>query len=507
MKSVHIAYNPVAAVILNPEREVEDLIQQLLSYMVAGAEQTDAFQNHSWDGRSSFYEMRKHRFPAGFVPIVVKMLKSDGYQVALRKDPLPMPLGPERPIFDEYAYNDERYVYQAVTSDLLVKHGRMVAQIATGGGKSRIAQIATARIGRPTLFLTTRQVLMYQMKGHYENMLAGLTYLDQRHTVGVLGDSTWDPRKWINVGMVQTLNARLKPPSPFDPKDKQEAQLKRIEDTKRILERFEFVILEEAHEAGGEGYYEILRRCRNAHYRLGLTATPFMKEDEESNMMLMGACGPIGIRVSEQELIEKGILAKPIFKYITPDKASKFLLRTTPWQAAYRLGVVESVPRNTHVLRESFRAVKKGLSVLILVQRKKHGQVLQKALKSNDIKARFIYGETDMKIRSAALKALETGELQVLIGTNILDVGVDVPALGMVILAGGGKAEVQLRQRIGRGLRAKKVGPNVCYIVDFEDRWNKHLHKHSIQRRKIVEDTPGFVENILPNGEDFNFGP
>lgn len=505
MKSVHIVHNPVAAVLVNPERVVEGEIQQLLSYMVAGAENTDAFQTQAWDGRSSFYEMRKHRFPTGFVPIVVKFLKNKGYQVSIRKDPLPEPLGPDRPIFDDYGYEDERYDYQPETADRLVKHGRMVAQIATGGGKSRVAQICTARIARPTLFLTTRKVLMYQMKGHYENMLKRLPD-GKKHNVGVLGDGEWSPRKWICVGMVQTLNARLKPPNPFDPKEKQETQLKRIEDTKRILERFEFVILEEAHEAGGEGYYEILRRCRNAHYRLGLTATPFMKEDEEANMMLMGACGPIGIKVSELELIEKGILARPIFKYIVPDKASKFLMRTTKWQAAYRLGIVESVPRNTHILRESFRAAKKGLSVLILVQRKKHGEILQKALKSNKIRTRFIFGETDAKTRQKALAALETGKLQVLLGTNILDVGVDVPALGMVILAGGGKAEVQLRQRIGRGLRAKKTGRNVCYILDFEDRWNKHLHMHSIQRRRIVEETPGFAENILPDGEDFDIG-
>ncbi|MBH8434009.1 hypothetical protein I8Q59_09430, partial [Acinetobacter baumannii] len=44
---------------------------------------------------------------------------------------------------------------------------------------------------------------------------------------------------------------------------------------------------------------------------------------------------------------------------------------------------------------------------------------------------------------------------------DLLDGGVDVPAVGLIILAGGGKAEVALRQRIGRGLRAKKFGPNV----------------------------------------------
>jgi superfamily II DNA or RNA helicase len=36
--------------------------------------------------------------------------------------------------------------------------------------------------------------------------------------------------------------------------------------------KIEFVILEEAHKASGEGFYEIMRHCVNAHYRLALMA-------------------------------------------------------------------------------------------------------------------------------------------------------------------------------------------------------------------------------------------
>ncbi len=32
--------------------------------------------------------------------------------------------------------------------------------------------------------------------------------------------------------------------------------------TIKLLELFEFVILEEAHEAGGNSYYEIMRHCK-----------------------------------------------------------------------------------------------------------------------------------------------------------------------------------------------------------------------------------------------------
>ena len=62
-----------------------------------------------------------------------------------------------------------------------------------------------------------------------------------------------------------------------------------------------------------------------------------------------------------------------------------------------------------------------------------------------------------------------------------------------------------LRQRVGRGLRAKKSGPNVAFIVDFEDIYNDHLKVHFQQRHAIIAGTPGFAENIIPTGTEFNF--
>lgn len=490
----------MAAKITDPTHQVDLHIQHILSYSVAGADMMDSYKSGHWDGRSSFYEMRKHRFPAGFVPAVIKGLRQVGYKVNSRRSKLPAPLGPERPIFDDYRYTDRRYDFQPDTVDRLIRHGSMIAQIATGGGKSRIAQIATARIKRPTLFLTTRKVLMYQMRDHYVDMLKGMG--EKSHNVGVMGDGDWNPQGWINVAMTQTLISRLKPASVLATQDKQDAQDKRIRETIKLLQRFELVILEEAHEASANGYYDVMKRCKNAHYRLALTATPFMKEDEEDNMNLMACAGAIGIRVSEKQLIDCGILAKPIFKFLVPEKP-KFLLRGTSWQAAYRLGIVESVSRNALILQYAIKATKYSLPTLVLVQQQKHGKLLESAFRKNGIRCKFIFGPSKTHERDLALKDLKSGVIQVLVGSNILDVGVDCPALGMVINAAGGKAEVNLRQRIGRGLRAKKVGPNVCFYLDFSDISNKHLGNHSAMRRGIIQATPGFDENILLDSQDF----
>lgn len=560
METVTIARNAVVAKLKDPSRDVKLRVQQILSYMVAGAENTARFKSSAWDGRSSFFDFRQCTFPAGFVPLVVAKLQREGYKINLVRKPLPAPLGVAGAKVDSFP-DDPRYSYQPEIVEKVVKHGAMIAQVATGGGKSRIAKLLYARIRRPTLFLTTRSLLMYQMKDSFEkDMGVECSVLGdgQFGSVNAAGQMTIKP---MCVGMVQTLTARLTVktlPQQFeeiydsliaaeekevaafkrkhkalDPKKlanaveelvkrqksarataeqiKKEA-LKRIavqqalhDQTVALLSKFECVIMEEAHEASGNSYYDIMRHCVNAHYRLALTATPFMKEDEEANMRLMACCGPVGYRVTEKQLIDAGILAKPFFKYVTIKNRPPKLYRHTGWQAAYRLGVVECKERNELVVAEAVKAHRYGLSVMALVQHTAHGDLLKHMLTLAGLRVRFISGECDHATRKAALKELADKKIDVLIGTTILDVGVDVPATGMIILTGAGKAEVALRQRIGRGLRAKKSGPNVAFIVDFEDIFNDHLKVHYQQRHAIVAGTPGFAENIIPPGTDFDY--
>lgn len=506
-ETVTIAHNAVIAKMIEPSREAKLEVQRLLSYMVAGAENSELFKTHRWDGRSSFLDFRQCTFPAGFVHYVTAGLKRAGFQVNTMRKPRPDPLGPVKPVIDTFG-DDPRYDYQMEVVNRLVKHGSFIAQVATGGGKSRIARLCYARINRPTLFLTTRSILMYQMKEAFEGLGVSVSVLGDGQFGHTIIDEHGNERQAIKkmcVGMVQTLISKLAEPDPSDPIEKQRKQAAERAKVINLLSKFEFVIGEEAHEAGGNSYYDILKHCKNAHYRLALTATPFMKDDEEANMRLHAAFGPIGIRVTEEMLIQRGILAKPYFKYIQARNRPPKLFKTTAWQSAYRIGITENDERNTDIVKEATNGVRHGLPVMILVQQKAHGALLREALTSQGIRSSFIFGENDQKERQAALNALRDGSTQVLIGSTILDVGVDVPAVGMVILAGGGKAEVALRQRVGRGLRAKKSGPNVCFIVDFTDDFNNHLKKHAMQRREIISNTKGFGENILPAGADFDY--
>lgn len=391
---------------------------------------------------------------------------------------------------------------------------------------TKIAKLIMARYNRMTLFLTTRGILMYQMQDNLKG------FEEAFPDTSIIGDGQMAFNRHINLGMVQTLVQALEEPDlnrefralvkSLHGSKKKEAQItttsreelmaqaqqvfdhktKRRDTIIRFLSMVEVVIGEEAHEAGGTSYYEILRHCKNATIRVALTATPFMRSSAEDNMRLMAAFGPVLIDIPEKLLIDRGILAKPYFVYRSAE-APKNLHRTSPYERAIQLGYVENESMMRILTADALQAKAHGLPTLTLVLRKAHGEAIKHVYEQNGLRTVFLKGENDQIERRRQLQMLVRGEIDVVIGTTILDVGVDVPAIGLVQLAGGGKAEVALRQRIGRGLRAKKNGPNIAFIADYSCNANSTLWEHARQRENIVRMTPGFAEGILSEGEDF----
>jgi superfamily II DNA or RNA helicase len=516
LANIKIARNAVAAKLIDPPPNVANFVTSLLSYEV----ESGGFG--SFSGKSSFFNAATGTFPAGFLNVVQAELTKLEHTVHIIQKPHAEPLGPENPIVDEFGNDDPRYDFQIKALRQVEKHGAGIIRVATGGGKSKIAKLIMARYRRMTLFLTTRGILLYQMKDQLD---------DIGFNSGVIGDSQMKVVRGINLGMVQTLVQALEEPSLdvehravvksiHTAKDKDEnmpyeeiAKIAQERFDKKVRKRnaiikflsmVEVVIGEEAHEVGGTSYYEILRHCKNATIRVALTATPFMRSSAADNMRLMAAFGPVLIDVSEDLLISRGILAKPYFKFADVEPHEK-LRKSSPYERALKFGFTENPNMHAEIVKDCRMAATYKLPTLLLVARKNHGELLRKVLKTNGLRFEFLRGEDDMKNRKAQIQKLVSGELDGIIGTTILDVGVDVPAVGLVGLCGGGKAEVALRQRIGRGLRAKKKGPNIAFIADYSCNLNTYLREHQGQRKRIVQRTPGFAEGILPDGQDFDW--
>ncbi|MCU6236784.1 DEAD/DEAH box helicase [Morganella morganii] len=537
-----LVYNAVNTIVSkNADESVLSAVQDALSYEIDGAE----FRTPGWNGKSTMFNWATRSFPSGFVQVVKNRLEKDGHRVLLRRVPIAEPLGQPNPKINDFPPNPD-YIYQDETVERMVKIGGMIAQIATGGGKSNIACKAAARIGKLTLFITTRSVLMHQMRDNFQQSLDYRAENGEPHLkdekVGIIGDGYFHFSRYINVATIQTLASFLDefprfveklPPKkptkkPHPSKEEQRAEWEKKREfhyrrqaaIKTLLKETILLILEEAHESSGNAFYDICRMCPKADYRLGLTATPFMKDSAEANMRLMAVTGSIGIKVTEKYLIDRGILAKPYFMYIrtdyTPDDyhikldlkekvGNSRLGRNSPYSRASQLGITYNLARNSMIVHTAIKMVKHNLSVMMLVRLKRHGQILKEMLETQGIRTEFIFGESNQKERMEQLNKLRHREIDVLIGSTILDVGVDVPGVGGVILAGGGKAEVAIRQRVGRGLRRKTGQANICFVADFMDHHANCLLQHSFERRNIIRETDGFVQGILPDGAEFPF--
>jgi ATP-dependent DNA helicase RecG len=89
-------------------------------------------------------------------------------------------------------------------------------------------------------------------------------------------------------------------------------------------------------------------------------------------------------------------------------------------------------------------------------------QLVEGAL--NGLRIGILHGKLPAEEKDTVMRAFERGELDVLVATTVIEVGVDVPnATGMVILDADrfGLSQLhQLRGRVGRG-----AAPGVCLLV------------------------------------------
>ncbi len=83
------------------------------------------------------------------------------------------------------------------------------------------------------------------------------------------------------------------------------------------------------------------------------------------------------------------------------------------------------------------------------------------------VKTVLVHGALSAADRTAAMRAFRSGEAQLLVGTTVIEVGVDVPQATLMVIDGAdrfGLAQLhQMRGRVGRGDR-----PGVCILMHDE---------------------------------------
>ena len=434
-------------------------ISEVLTCTVKGARYTNAYKMGSWNGKRCFYSIRSDCFPAGLVPYVTEYLDKEGipYDLVDNRPPLIFTLeDPELSI----TLRD----YQEAAVQALLKSERGVCKLPTRSGKTAVGIAVLKSLNLPSLFIVHQKGLAVQAVdefriGHAE--------------VGLVGMGKWQPNK-ITVAMIQSLYSGLKTKNPK---------------CLQLLESVNVFVIDEVHHCSAS-YKKVSREMRNARFRFGLSATPFMS-GKENALETMGIVGPLVYENKMTKLIEHDRIVRPTVFFVRLGG----VVYGNEWSEIYEEGIVKNKIRNRAIADIALKMLKKGKRPLILIEKIEHGKALLKLLKPK-AKTHFVYGDDDITTRQNALKELQFGSLEVLISSRIFDEGQDIPHLECVIVAGGYKSAVRSYQRYGRGI-TKVPGKEETIIVDFLDLSHRILRRHSEERLALCKREKAFTVNVV----------
>lgn len=244
---------------------------------------------------------------------------------------------------------------------------------------------------------------------------------------------------------------------------------------------FDCVICDECHHVCSSTYQDFFKRTKSK-VMFGFSATP--DTNKVDFMKIRQFLGSIITEIGATELVEHNVIVYPKINFIPISQHN-----TGDWQSANDDCIIYNNDRNNKIKELSEESEK---PVLILIRNIEHGEELNKNIPDSV----FLSGRDENKLRNEVFEKYENGEIGVLIGTyGILSEGISLNSIKTLIIAGGGKSDIQTTQALGRALRSKE-GKKEAVIYDFVDMGNKFLEKHSLQRAKIYKQI-GFPSEIL----------
>lgn len=285
-----------------------------------------------------------------------------------------------------------------------------------------------------------------------------------------------------------------------------EQGFKKYEEAVEFLSKVRAVFVDEAHYAGSDSYWKVFQYLTNARMRIGMTGT-LDKSQKVKMQKIKALLGTPIERISNDQMIKRGVSAKPHIKMVPVDQPQDLDIQIGAearkigvagnsmngdllnYQIAYRLGVIQNEYRNKLIAQLAYKASQQlhKQAVLIIVNSIEHGELINKELDKLHANYAFLQGKDDTEIRQKAFQDVRDGKLSILVGTKILDAGIDIPNLKVLIVCSAGKSYISLLQRIGRILRIMPDKRDV-YIFDLFDRTTSYLYSHAKKRVKYYKE-------------------
>ena len=425
-----------------------DALYQLYSYKIQGAEYSHAFRSHRWDGKQHFIS-RSGVFRTGLLPRVLKDLKKIECEPEIEYSRSIISEGYHHQIItiDGFKYYD--YQHELIEQGLSKMRG--VIKSPTGSGKTLIMAglIKTLKPRKMVILFNAKQLLTQTYD--FLTKTCGMDNIGLCFGEGyIYGD--------VMLCTVQSIE--------------------KILDTH--LKETEVLMVDECHEfCKGKVTLPAIQSFPNAKFRFGFTATP--PSENIARYSLEGALGEIIQVVNTSELIEQNKLSKPIIQLIDRDYTCSGVDEDMAYLDIYEDYIVNNKDRNNQIkdIVNDIRSKNERARILILTKSLDHGRALENLLGGS---CQFLEGANSIGERYKAISRFRGHtNSSVLIGTKILQTGINIEEITHFINARGMKSEIATLQALGRALRKHKSKDKV-YIYDFLDK-EKYLREHSLSRK------------------------
>lgn len=381
----------------------------------------------------------------------------------------------------------EMWPHQRDALESLLRYNQAGVSVPTGGGKSRIILEAVRRFGLKTIIIAPSTSICEQLYNDFVHHF-GIKF------VGMYGAGKKKTDKLITICVAQAL-ARLEPDS----------------EAFQDLSQSKVFFFDETHQAPAETFEKVcMGVAQNCPYRYFFSATHVRGDGSE--MILKGITGPIAYNTSFEALVEAKILARPVWRmFVTPPaSASSFSDPNTETRnnlyknpnvnklaADIANKAVIIAKRPTVIIIQEFSQFVRLYPLIKVPFVFAHGGEPNK--KDNpDLAADLsvIPAEYRQMDTSEAIKAFNTGKVELLVGTASVATGVDLKRTQCLVYLQGGASETKFKQAIGRGTRMGIEGKTDCWMVDFLVNGSKTLTRHALKRKEFAEELIGEVQVI-----------
>ncbi len=453
-------------------------LHNFLSYKIAGSE---FMYNGGWSGIT--YMMTKGgKFDLGLITKVKLFLESKNEEYLVEDTRPPKIINKELDIsvkLKEHVLVPREHQIRILNAVCANEKG--IVRGATGCGKTLSIALIIAKLNKPSIVFCVGIDICYQFYELFSKLF--------NEKIGYIGNGICDPQR-ITIASIWTIGRALSldKKNIFD--DEEYLNEKDMDESNNVkilncLKQTNAFFCDECHTITNNTMNLIYRNI-DPEYIFGFSGTPF--KDDNTMLVSNSILGEQIIDVPASELIEKGILAKPIIKFITVPKMH--LPSGSQYLSVYKDYIVENEIRNDLIIKSIQELLSKRYVPLVLFKQIKHGDILFKKITNAGIKCGMLYGNDSLDERNKVKAMLVNKEIDLILSSTIFDIGLNLEELSGLVLCGGGKSSIRALQRIGRVLRMIPGKTHAC-CVEFYDQ-AKYLKAHSMKRYNVYKSEPGF---------------